>query len=132
MALLKVHTVAELAILLNYCMALFAVDLHPRGTSLSLKRSLKMLWISFAHEIGTGIFVPPFPFSSSLTSPIALRSLLLRLFYIVTETPGQCTFPHTQHALNPMNSHVVIHLLCLCSCDLLVLLASEALNCAQE
>lgn len=128
MALLKVHTVAELAILLNYCMGFVCSRPASQWHQLEFKEKSQ----NVMDLICTGIFVPPFPFSSSLTSPIALRSLLLRLFYIVTETPGQCTFPDTQHALNPMNSHVVIHLLCLCSCDLLVLLASEALNCAQE
>lgn len=79
-----------------------------------------------------GLLVPPFPFSSSLIAPVVLRSLLLRLFCIVTEVPGQGTFPDTLHALNQMNSHVIINALCLCSCDLLALLASEGLNCAQE
>jgi len=99
MALLKAHTVAKLAILLNCCMGFIysrpAVQWH-----LYLKRSPRMSWVSFAHGMGTGMFVPPSP---SCPSPAALRSSLLRLLYSVIELLDSTPFLIPSMCFTPVN-----------------------------
>lgn len=132
MALLKVLTVAKLAILLNCCIGFIysrpAVQWHWLAFKEKSQNVIGLIctWDGHRHVC------PPSPSCSSSATPAALRSSLVRLFYVVTELLGSTPFLIPSKCFTPMNSHPFIYFICLQSCGVLAILAPEDLNCAQE
>lgn len=133
MALLKAHTAAKLAIVLNYCMAFIynrpAVQWHWLTFKEKSQNVMGLICTWDGHRWDICPTVSILPFSSHTGSTQVFTS---QTFLYCYRAPGQYTFPDIQHVLyssefTSFHLFYVTTLICL-----LTILTPEDLNCTQE